>query len=163
MVVNGCLLDEAYGNYHKKEKKTKNKKQSKDIDIDRNFKQSGIIRPNDEEENLFYPVNNNYYNGDRTHSNQEENSVSNVDSKQPNNNVYDSGENSEYNRLLTNKEYQDYLEFQRNRHNYIHQKDIVETFSTVNDNFNDVLIFALFGMVFLIFTDYIYKLGKKSY
>ena len=34
---------------------------------------------------------------------------------------------------------------------------------TLNDNFNDVLIFALFGMVFLIFTDYIYKLGKKSY
>ena len=39
----------------------------------------------------------------------------------------------------------------------------IETFSTVNDNFNDVLIFALYGIIFLIFTDYIYKLGKKSY
>ena len=33
----------------------------------------------------------------------------------------------------------------------------------VNDGFNDVLIFSLFGIFFLIFTDYIYKLGKKSY
>ena len=75
----------------------------------------------------------------------------------------DNNQDSEYNRRLTNKDYQDYLDFQRNRHNYIHQKDIIETFSTVNDNFNDVLIFALYGIIFLIFTDYIYKLGKKSY
>lgn len=159
MVVNGCLLDEAYGIYDKKEKKKKNKKENKDIDIDRNFKNSGMIRPNDEDDSLFYPVNKNYYNQERKIFNQEENNKSIIQE----NNVYDSGENSEYNRLLTNKDYQDYLEFQRNRHNYIHQKDIVETFSTVNDNFNDVLIFALFGMIFLIFTDYIYKLGKKSY
>ena len=159
MVVNGCLLDEAYVNYDKKEKKKKNKKQTKDIDIDRNFKQSGIIRPNDEDDSPFYPVNKNYYNQERGNFNQEENNNPVIQE----NNVYDSGENSEYNRLLTNKDYQDYLEFQRNRHNYVHQKDIVETFSTVNDNFNDVLIFALFGMIFLIFTDYIYKLGKNSY
>tara|TARA_B100000035_G_C20969580_1_gene540414 strand:+ start:20 stop:499 length:480 start_codon:yes stop_codon:yes gene_type:complete len=159
MVVNGCLLDEAYVNYDKKEKKKKNKKENKDIDIDRNFKQSGMIRPNDEDDSLFYPVNKNYYNQERKIFNQEENNNPVIQE----NNVYDSGENSEINRLLTNKDYQDYLEFQRNRHNYVHQKDIVETFSTVNDNFNDVLIFALFGMIFLIFTDYIYKLGKKSY
>ena len=159
MVVNGCLLDEAYVNYDKKEKKKKNKKENKDFDIDRNFKQSGMIRPNDEDDSLFYPVNKNYYNQERKNFNQEENNNPVIQE----NNVYDSGENSEINRLLTNKDYQDYLEFQRNRHNYVHQKDIVETFSTVNDNFNDVLIFALFGMIFLIFTDYIYKLGKKSY
>ena len=46
---------------------------------------------------------------------------------------------------------------------FLMPKDIIETFSTVNDNFNDVLIFALYGIIFLIFTDYIYKLGKKSY
>lgn len=159
MVVNGCLLDEAYVNYDKKEKKKKNKKENKDIDIDRNFKQSGMIKPNDEDDSLFYPVNKNYYNQERHSFHQQENNNPVIQE----NHVYDSGENSEYNRLLTNKDYQDYLEFQRNRHNYVHQKDIVETFSTVNDNFNDVLIFALFGMVFLIFTDYIYKLGQKSY
>lgn len=158
MVVNGCLLEEAYANYDKKEKKKKNKKENKDVDIDRNFKQSGMIRPNDDDDSPFYPVNTGYYNqGRRNDVPEEKNDI------QSRTTTYDSGENSDYNNILTSKEYQDYLEFQRNRHNYIHQKDIVETFSTVNDNFNDVLIFALFGMVFLIFTDYIYKLGKKSY
>ena len=52
----------------------------------------------------------------------------------------------------------------------IHKRNITEgftnqnnTFKNVNDGFNDVLLFALFGIFFLIFTDYIYKLGKKSY
>ena len=158
MVVNGCLLEEAYANYDKKGKKKKNKKENKDVDIDLNFKQSGMIRPNDDDDSLFYPVNNGYYNHGRRNDIPEENN--DIQSRTT---TYDSGENSDYNNILTSKDYQDYLEFQRNRHNYVHQKDIVETFSTVNDNFNDVLIFALFGMVFLIFTDYIYKLGKKSY
>ena len=39
----------------------------------------------------------------------------------------------------------------------------VEGLSTVNDDFNDVLLFGLLGIFFLIFTDYIYKLGRKSY
>ena len=158
MVVNGCLLDEAYVNYDKTEKKKKNRKEKKEIDFDSNFKQSGVIRPIDNDDSLFYPVNKSYYNREERKDYTAENNDT-----QRMTNTYDSGENSEYNNILTNKEYQDYLNFQRNRHNYVHQKDIIETFSTVNDNFNDVLIFALFGMVFLIFTDYIYKLGKKSY
>ena len=40
---------------------------------------------------------------------------------------------------------------------------VVEGFDTINDNFNDVILFALTGIFFIIFTDYIYKLGKKSY
>lgn len=157
MVVNGCLLDEAYGTYHKKDKKKKNKKENSDVEIDRNFVRSGMIKPN-ENESSFYPVNENYYNTVKRDETQKQ-EVNEVVSQTQ----YDSGENSEYNRMINDKIYQDYLDFQRNRHNYIHQKDVIETFSTVNDNFNDVLIFALFGMIFLIFTDYIYKLGKKSY
>jgi len=38
-----------------------------------------------------------------------------------------------------------------------------EGFANVNDDFNDVLLFGLLGIFFLIFTDYIYKLGRKSY
>ena len=37
----------------------------------------------------------------------------------------------------------------------------MEGFSNVNDDFNDVLLFGLMGNFLLIFTDYIYKLGKK--
>lgn len=155
MVVNGCLLDEAYGEYNKKEKKKKNKKEY--YDIDHSFKVSKGVRPDDNEDVNFYPVDKNYYNPERQN-------VINENSEEINQKkTYNTDENSEYNRLLMDKNYQDYLNFQRNRHNYIHQKDIIETFSSVNDNFNDVLIFALFGFIFLIFTDYIYKLGKKSY
>ena len=38
-----------------------------------------------------------------------------------------------------------------------------EGFANVNDDFNDVLLFGLLGIFFLIFTDYISKLGRKSY
>lgn len=38
-----------------------------------------------------------------------------------------------------------------------------EHFANFNDDFNDVLLFALLGFFYLIFTDYVYKLGKKSY
>lgn len=67
-----------------------------------------------------------------------------------------------------NIDYNDYLNYM------IYKRNINEGFSNmnnnnnhniqrVNDGFNDVLIFSLFGIFFLIFTDYIYKLGKKSY
>ena len=75
----------------------------------------------------------------------------------------DEEKNKEYRRLLNDKDYQDYLNYQRNRANYINNVQQVEGFSNINDNFNDVLLFGLLGIFFLIFTDYIYKLGKKSY
>ena len=31
----------------------------------------------------------------------------------------------------------------------------------MNDDFNDIILFFLTGIFFIIFTDYIYKLGKK--
>jgi len=39
----------------------------------------------------------------------------------------------------------------------------IENFANINDDFNDVILFGLLGIFFLIFTDYIYKLGRKSY
>lgn len=42
-------------------------------------------------------------------------------------------------------------------------QNIKESFSNFNDDFNDVLLFALLGFFYLIFTDYVYKLGKRSY
>jgi len=75
----------------------------------------------------------------------------------------DDDTNAEYRRLLNDKDYQDYLNYQRNRANYVNNIQSVEGFSNINDNFNDVLLFGLLGIFFLIFTDYIYKLGKRSY
>lgn len=150
MVVNGCLLEEAYGDYTKKVKKTK----KRDGDINKEYKKSGRISPYDDyNKEVYYPVNRNYYhqeNHDNNYKTQSENETPVVD-------------NQEKTILLNDKDYRDYLKFQEERHKYVHQKDIIESFSNVNDNFNDVLIFALFGIIFLIFTDYIYKLGKKSY
>ena len=61
---------------------------------------------------------------------------------------------------ISNDEYQKYKEYQRERYN---KDKLVEGFDSINDNFNDVILFALTGIFFIIFTDYIYKLGKKSY
>ena len=63
-----------------------------------------------------------------------------------------------------NIDHNDYMNY------LIYKRSINEGFSNnnnniqkMNDGFNDVLLFALFGIFFLIFTDYIYKLGKRSY
>ena len=59
------------------------------------------------------------------------------------------------------KDLQDY--YKRQLDNYKKAQHHVETFANFNDDFNDVLLFALLGFFYLIFTDYVYKLGKKSY
>ena len=46
---------------------------------------------------------------------------------------------------------------------YNKHRNVIEQFSNMNDDFNDIILFALTGIFFIIFTDYIYKLGKKSY
>lgn len=61
-----------------------------------------------------------------------------------------------------NKDLQDFNKTQLNKYIKIHGNR-TEHFANFNDDFNDVLIFALVGFFYLIFTDYVYKLGKKSY
>ena len=51
----------------------------------------------------------------------------------------------------------------RNMFSKIKQLSNIEGFGNVNDEFNDVLLFGLTGIFFLILIDYIYKLGKNSY
>ena len=64
--------------------------------------------------------------------------------------------------VLSNKEYRDFKLHQEARYNNAMNRNIQEGFSTINDDFNDVLLFGLLGIFFLMFTDYIYKLGKKG-
>ena len=61
---------------------------------------------------------------------------------------------------ISNEDYKRYKEYQHRRYS---DNQIVEGFDRINDNFNDIILFALTGVFFIIFTDYIYKLGKKSY
>jgi len=64
---------------------------------------------------------------------------------------------------ISNEEYKKYKAYQQEIYN---KNQIVEGFNrfdSINDNFNDIILFALTGIFFIIFTDYIYKLGKKSY
>ena len=177
MVVNGCLLDEAYGESFVKQKKKKEKKNKHNhlIEIDKHFQNSSnTIHANEGGHEMFYPINENYYIREK---NKEENTKANTHHQlnkekintntnanaNANTNANTNANNSEYSRLIHDKDYKDYLDFQRNRHNQIHQKNVIESFSNINDNFNDVLLFGLYGIFFLIYTDYIYKLGKRSY
>lgn len=67
--------------------------------------------------------------------------------------------------VISDHEWAEFKRYQTERHNRSMKRPInsVEGLSTVNDDFNDVLLFGLLGIFFLIFTDYIYKLGRKSY
>jgi len=69
---------------------------------------------------------------------------------------------------ITNEEYKELLKLKNEKqtefiNNQVKKSQLIESFSNINDDFNDVLLFGLMGIFFLIFTDYIYKLGRKSY
>ena len=65
---------------------------------------------------------------------------------------------------ISNEEYQKYKEYQQKRLNYENYENYENNdISVINDNFNDTILFGLYGILFLFLIDNIYKLGKKSY
>lgn len=153
MVANGCFLDEAFGEIKTqvstKEKKRKKKEENIELDVNYNKYSKNVSGYNDENTDFFEV--------------EPPKQMNRNDKKNENESNNDIPERiSEYRKVLEDKNYQNYLNYQRNRANHINNQKI-EGFSNINDNFNDVLLFGLLGIFFLIFTDYIYKLGKKSY
>jgi hypothetical protein len=66
---------------------------------------------------------------------------------------------------ISNKEYQDFVNFQKNKykHNHTRKLDEIEGFQNINDNFNDVLLFFIMNVFFIMILDYVFKMGKRSY
>ena len=146
----GCSLDDAYGQQSIKVKK---KKKSKMIspdklqleDLDSKFNQSGI-QPNDS------------MNSSGAELAERETHQETVLQKHSPSMVE-----------ITNEEYQAFKEYQKQRYLQAKQRvfegyqNLQQPLNNFDDDFNDVLLFGLTGIFFLIFIDYIYKLGKKSY
>tara|TARA_B100001094_G_C17759676_1_gene589806 strand:+ start:4 stop:483 length:480 start_codon:yes stop_codon:yes gene_type:complete len=159
MVANGCFLDEAFGEIKTQNENKGRKKKKKDngnVNFDKNYtSMANNIDGYIEDEELFVEL--------ERKERKEEDDIREKIQHLKKEEFNDDDKNKEYRRLLNNKDYQDYLNYQKNRANYINNIQTVEGFSNINDNFNDVLLFGLLGIFFLIFTDYIYKLGKRSY
>ena len=146
----GCSLDDAFGQQSIKVKK---KKKSKMIspdklqleDLDSKFNQSGI-QPNDS-------------------MNSSGAELAEREPQQETKTVQQKPSMVE----ITNEEYQAFKEYQKQRYLQAKQRvfegyqNLQQPLNNFDDDFNDVLLFALTGIFFIIFTDYIYKLGKKSY
>tara|TARA_Y100000590_G_C15730269_1_gene1016729 strand:+ start:1412 stop:1891 length:480 start_codon:yes stop_codon:yes gene_type:complete len=159
MVANGCFLEEAFGEIktqNENKVKKKKKKERGNVEFDKNYNSmSNNVGGYIEDEEMFSEIS-------QTNKKEEKKVMEKIEHlKQEDFN--DDSKNREYRRLLNDKDYQDYLNYQKNRANYVNNIQTVEGFSNINDNFNDVLLFGLLGIFFLIFTDYIYKLGKRSY
>ena len=159
MVANGCFLEEAFGEIktqNDNKVKKKKKKERGNIDFDKNYNSmSNNVDGYIEDEEMFSEI--------AQKNKKEEKRVIEKIEHLKQEDFDDDSKNKEYRRLLNDKDYQDYLNYQKNRANYVNNIQTVEGFSNINDNFNDVLLFGLLGIFFLIFTDYIYKLGKRSY
>ena len=58
-----------------------------------------------------------------------------------------------------------FVNFQKNKykHNHTRKLDEIEGFQNINDNFNDVLLFFILNIFFIMILDYVFKLGKRSY
>ena len=62
---------------------------------------------------------------------------------------------------ISNDEYQKYKDYRQKR--LKNEETSNNEISVINDNFNDTILFGLYGILFLFLIDNIYKLGKKSY
>lgn len=166
MVVVGCSLNEAYGIPKRKKDK---KKKNKDLINVGGYEDDNIYSPIGDvgkvqvEENLpkylFIPPED------------KEDEVKEVEVKEkvvktlekveilPPEPKKEVSKSSPYN--IDHNDYMNYLIYKRNINEGFSNN--TNNIQKMNDGFNDVLLFALFGIFFLIFTDYIYKLGKKSY
>ena len=180
MVVVGCSLDEAYGILNKKRDKKDKKKSRRSFNVNgyedtqkeySPVSRIGHVEMKDEMPKLPFMVFDK-----EDHSNDEDKEEDNKESgnKRPDNKeqklevvkpeVVPQPKNKDENVHPYNINYNDIINY------LIHKRNTTEgftnqtnNFKNVNDGFNDVLLFALFGIFFLVFTDYIYKLGKKSY
>jgi hypothetical protein len=97
--------------------------------------------------------NNRNTNNRNTNNNMNNNTNNNMNNNNRNTNNNMNNNNRNTNNNMNNNN--------RNTNNNMNNNN--EGFANVNDDFNDVLLFGLLGIFFLLFTDYIYKLGRKSY
>ena len=162
----GCELDQAFGSLTDGEKKLKKKKDKKEKREKRD--ESGLFTEKQNVDIIFphelKPVQKSIH--------QEDNLAGLHEDILSNNNQYapyhrynlqhtdNKNLNTGITRSLSDKEYQDFKEYQRNRNISVMNRPMIESF-TNDEEFNDVLLFALTGIFFLIFTDYVYKMGKK--
>lgn len=138
----GCPLDVAFQGVEKKKKEKKSKRKPVEETVLETAIPDNIVPYSSNEENEVYSE------------------VKETKVKGPEENNYVK---------ISNEEYEAFRRYQLERYIRIketgiqQQQKFTEGFSNVNDDFNDVLLFGLMGIFFLIFTDYIYKLGKRSY
>lgn len=189
MEASGCPLDEAFGEIENIKLKKKSKKEKKKTDliypneikpIDSHFQQEMKSVQGYDNNNQFFNINGptNTYGSLHPlqhHEHVNDNVVPIVSqiSRELNKpivsdnivNVESEKQIEKQRNIISDKEYQEFKDYQRKRFFENHQRKLsqLEGFSNVNDDFNDVLLFGLMGFFFLMFTDYIYKLGKKSY
>ena len=155
MVWNGCPLNEAYNNVGRK-KRREEKNESNDyfnkvIGYSPDSDYSELTKSNEQEQKQVQ----------EQVQVQEQKQVQEQNQEQVQEQVQeDTRFNNAQRQISINED--DYINYQIYLRN-TNRLPNVEGFGTIRDGFNEVLLFALLGIFFLTFTDYIYKLGKKSY
>ena len=156
----GCPLDEAYNGLDAKVK-TKKKKDKKKEDnyLFTEKKNVEMIPPSE-----LKPVQKNIHQEDNLtelHENILSNGVEHAPYHRYNlQHTENRNLNKGITRSISDQEYKEFKEYQIKRAEQVLQRPIIESF-TNDEEFNDVLLFALTGIFFLIFTDYVYKMGKN--
>jgi len=158
----GCPLDEAYNGLDAKVKTKKKKDKRKDKKEDNYLfteKQNVEMIPPSELKSVQKPIHKED-NLAGLHENILSNNVEHAPYHRYNlQHTENRNLNKGITRSISDQEYQGFKEYQRKRAEHALQRPIVESF-TNDEEFNDVLLFALTGIFFLIFTDYVYKMGK---
>ena len=160
--MNGCPLELAFNTQSeinvetkKKKKKTKNIVYPNEI---KDYHNPNIITNNElRNANEYLEFENNFVNVKNDYSKLTPYDTSSKYSQVNNNN---NNNNDDFIKI-SNDEYQKYKDYQQKR--LKNEETSNNEISVINDNFNDTILFGLYGILFLFLIDNIYKLGKKSY
>jgi hypothetical protein len=146
----GCELDQAFGSLTDQEKKLKKKKdkrekrdesglftEKKNVDIIFPHELKPVQEPIHQQDNLAglhedILLNNNQFAPYHRYN------LQHTDNKKL---------NTDISRTISDKEYQVFKEYQRNRSKHVMDRPMIESF-TNDEEFNDVLLFALTGIFF---------------
>lgn len=157
----GASLTEVWGSDFNTKSKKEKKKKYKQVPLSPEEMDSGLLIKNNERPSLMEEKERLQMLSDNRQENRYQRINPNVVTQRD---PYGIVENKRPSKIEEDPDYQEFLEFKKNKHRFVElnqNKNIVSLDN--NEQFNELLLYVFTGFFLLILYDSIYRLGKNSY
>tara|TARA_B100001123_G_C15293540_1_gene1018319 strand:+ start:1852 stop:2331 length:480 start_codon:yes stop_codon:yes gene_type:complete len=157
----GASLTEVWGSDFNTKPKKEKKKKYKQVPLSPEEMDSGLLIQNNERPSLMEEKERLQLLSDNRQENRYQRINPNVVTQRD---PYGTVENKRPSKIEEDPDYQEFLEFKKNKHRFVElekNKNIVSLDN--NEQFNELLLYVFTGFFLLILYDSIYRLGKNSY